>query len=269
MCDTADVKGNGPVKIQDDIVLYQDRTKDDDKSSKRFSRDKVLLIEEYKKTPTEPRNLFYLAQTCACLGQEEEALFYYELRSQLEGFQEEKFFSFLRCGYISQQLKRPWHDCLAFYMKAIEHSMRVEPLIKIAEHYNSTKEWLLAYTFARLACSIEYPEDAILFVDKHSYDYTRWHIMGIVSYYCGKYTEGKEACLKAIEAGLNSDLDKSNLEFYIKKEKEIAETKISLNKTQFINKTIEELKKENKNVPIKLLRKISIERWKNRQKTDK
>lgn len=55
--------------------------------------------------------------------------------------------------------------------------------------------------------------------------------MGIVAYYCGKYTDGKNACLKAIEAGLNSELDKNNLEFYMKKEKEMADAQLPLSKT--------------------------------------
>lgn len=266
MCDTAEEKGSVVFRMPDDIILYQDRTKDDDKSGKRFSRDKVLLLVDHKKDPTEPRTLFYLAQTCSCLGQKEDAFYYYKLRTELEGFQEEKFHSYLRCGEFSQQLKQPWHNSLAFFMKAAEHSMRAEPLIRIAEHYNRTKKWLLSYTFAQLACSIEYPKHAILFVDKHSYDYTRWHIMGIVAYYCGKYTDGKNACLKAIEAGLNPELDKRNLEFYMKKEKEIADAQLPLNKSQFIQKTMEELRKQNSSIPVSKLRKMALGRWKNRHK---
>ena len=34
------------IKIPDNIVLYQDRTQDDDKSFKRFTRDKELLLKE-------------------------------------------------------------------------------------------------------------------------------------------------------------------------------------------------------------------------------
>jgi glycosyltransferase involved in cell wall biosynthesis len=265
MCDTAEVKGSVIFRMPDDIILYQDRTKDNNKSGKRFVRDKVLLLADHKKYPTEPRTLFYLAQTCSCLAQNEDAFYYYKLRTELEGFQEEKFHSYLRCGEFSQKLNQPWYNSLAFFMKATEHSIRVEPLIKIAEHYNKTKKWLLSYTFIQLACSLSYPKDAILFVDKHSYDYTRWHIMGIVAYYCGNYVNGKAACLKAIEAGLNSELDKSNLEFYIKKERELNDTQLTLDKKQFINNTTEELRKQNSTIPLKKLQKMALVRWKKRK----
>jgi glycosyltransferase involved in cell wall biosynthesis len=266
MCDTAEKKGSVVFRMPDDIILYQDRTKDGNKSGKRFSRDKVMLLADHKKNPTETRVLFYLGQTCSCLGQKEDAFYYYKLRSELEGFQEEKFHSYLRCGELSEHLGYPWYDSMAFFMKAVENSRRAEPLIRIAQHYNKTKKWLLAFTFIQLACSLAYPKDAILFVDKHSYDYTRWHVMGIVAYYCDQYVAGKTACLKALEAGLNSKLDKNNLEFYIKKEKQMADAQLPLNKIQFINKTVDELKKQNSNIQIKKLHKMALGRWKNRHK---
>lgn len=206
-----------PFKLTDDIFLYQDRTLDDDKTSKRFYKDKMLLLADYKKDPKDPRTLFYLAQTCACLLQKEEAFYYYKLRTEVDGFYEEKFHSFLRCGELSEELEYNWYNSLAFYMKAIEHSERAEPLIKISNYYMKKEKWLLSYTFIKMACSIPYPEKSILFVDKGVYDYKRWHIMGIVAYYCGYYLEGKIACLKAIKAGINPTLDKNNLEFYEKK----------------------------------------------------
>ena len=44
-------------RLQDDIILYQDRTQDDDKSGKRFSRDKIMLLKDYEADPKEPRTL--------------------------------------------------------------------------------------------------------------------------------------------------------------------------------------------------------------------
>ena len=264
MCDKAEVKGPFVFKMPDDIFLYQDRTKDGNKSSKRFIIDKELLLNDYKENPLETRTIFYLAQTYSCLNEPEESFYYYKLRSELDGFQEEKFHAYLKCGELSEQLKHDWYTSLKFYMQAVEHSNRAEPLIKIAQHYNNEKKWLLAYTFIKLACSIEYPKESILFVDKHSYDYMRWHLMGVISYYCGKYEDGKVGCIKAIESGLNSDLDKNNLEFYEKKEKEIADEKEPLSKKQFINKTIKELQEKQKNIPLNNLHKFALARWKNR-----
>jgi hypothetical protein len=213
------------VKLPDSAILFQDRTQDDDKSGKRFIRDKELLYNDYVKDPTEPRTVFYLAQTCSCLGENEESLYYYKIRATLEGFQEEKFHSLLRSGELTQKLNHEWHDSMMFYIKAFEHSHRAEPLLFIAIHYIQIKMWVMAFTFLKLACSIPYPQDAILFVNRHDYDYKRWHLLGIVAYYVGQFQDGKAACLIAIEysktdSKVNSDIDKSNLKFYEDKEAE-------------------------------------------------
>ena len=84
-------------------------------------------------------------------------------------------------------------------------------------HYYQLKDWITAYMFLRTSCSLEYPKDALLFVDKWIYEYQRWHLMGIVGFYVGAYQEGKEGCLRAIEFGEEIDLNKNNLKFYLDK----------------------------------------------------
>ena len=262
MSDTSETPGPPVFKMPDDMILYQDRTKDNNKSGPRFKRDKELLLADHKKDPTEPRTVFYLAQTCSCLQEHGDALYYYKLRAELEGFQEEKFHAFLRSGELTTRLGHNWHDSMAYFMKAVEHSQRAEPLIRIAGYYQHKKNWFLAYSFIRIACTLPYPEHSILFVDKYAYDYTRWHIMGIVAYYIGQFSEGKAACLKAIEKGLNTDLDKKNLEFYEKKEQEIAK---NMTKENFIKLYVDQMRKENPNTPVKKLEKQALEKWKNRK----
>lgn len=212
--DMAEIKGPVVLKTQEEIVLYQDRDYDEDKSQTRFARDKQLLLIDHKKNPEETRTLFYLGQTCACLNEIENSFYYYRLRSHLEGFQEEKFHALMNLGNLSQMLNHSWYDSMGYYMKAFEHSKRVEPLIKIAYHYKGEKQWLLSYTFIKLACSLQYPSDSILYIDKYGYDYTRWHILGEVCWHVGQYEEGKKACQMAIDFGLNIKLDKNNLQYY-------------------------------------------------------
>ena len=201
-----------------DIFIYQDRTSDDDKTGKRFVRDEILLKEEYKKYPNEPRTVFYLAQTYACLNDHENSFYYYKIRTTLGGFYEEKYEAFYKCGELSELLKFDWHDSFVYYIKAYELIPRAEPLIRIVEHYRSVSNWILAYTFVELACRLNYPSQCILFVDKLSYEYKRWHLLGIVGYYSGFLKEGKVGCQIAIQNGIknkiNVDIDKTNLKFY-------------------------------------------------------
>lgn len=86
----------------DQIMLYQDRTMDENKSFSRFSRDRSILFKEYKHDPTDSRTVFYLAQTLACLGQFDSSYKYYKIRSKMGGFPEEVFHSLMKCGDLSR-----------------------------------------------------------------------------------------------------------------------------------------------------------------------
>jgi glycosyltransferase involved in cell wall biosynthesis len=246
-------------KIPVGAILYQDRTSDDDKSSKRFARDKILLLAEHEKEPENPRTLFYLAQTCSCLGDSEEALKYYQLRVKLEGFWEERFHSQLRSGELAYNLKRPWAEVMQFYLEAVEIEERVEPFLKIANYYREKKKWKVAYFFGGIACKLEYPVNNILFIDREAYDYKRYHLLGIVAFYAGKMDDGKWACTKAIEAH-DKDVDKNNLKFYEKRMPQ--QTGHKEEKPNFIKNRIRELKKKYPKKSNKQLRSLAIREWK-------
>lgn len=202
---------NDSAELQEktDLVVYQDRSKDLESSQKRFPRDKELLLKEYSKK--DPRTVFYLAQTCHCLGEKEEAIKYYTERLSLDGFYEEKFESMMKLG----ELETSWGVKFQWYMNAWKCINRAEPLIKIAEYYWGERDWLRAFLFAQMACELEYPVDCLLFVDSYCYDYHRWHVLGVVAYYCGKYEVGRRATEMAMKRG--NERDYKNLKFYLDK----------------------------------------------------
>jgi glycosyltransferase involved in cell wall biosynthesis len=260
------------IRLTDDVVLYQDRTQDDDKTGKRFNRDRELLLKEYKADPKEPRTIFYLAQTCQCLGLHDEALYYSKLRLELAGFVEERFHSYMRCGTSAMALGHSWSDCMSWFLKAYEEFDRAEPLVKIADLYrhkatvekngSSTNLWKMAYMYIKQACQLSYPEHCILFVDKGAYTYYRWHLMSIIAMNVGELQEGKEACLKAIADGTNKEMNEKNLAVYLAKEKEIVNT---ITKSQFMNKTMADLKKQFPQVQEAQLVKRANAMWKKRK----
>ncbi len=211
----------------DNIILYQDRTLDDDKSVRRFRSDKSLLYAEYLKIGPEPRTLFYLAQSCSCLGMSDEAYKYYVLRVKYAGFIEEVYHSFYRLGELSEIMQHDWDESLCWYLKAYSHSIRAEPLLKIAQHYkemnynnDKTPEWHTCYMYSKMACDLIFPINQILFVNSKAYTYDRWSLLGSIAIHVGKYREGNDSCLKAIEAEGRQE-DKDNLKLYIEKEIEI------------------------------------------------
>ena len=251
------------MKGPDNIILYQDRTQDDDKTGRRFVRDKELLLKDYEKDPNEPRMLFYLAQTCGCLDQLDDAMKYYKLRVKEQGFFEEIFHAYLRLGEVATSLKQEWSDIMGYYMQAFEKLPRAEPLVCIGEYYFNKRNWHLSYMFINLACSLEYPHDLILFVDKLAYTYKRWHLMALICLNFNKHDQGKDACLKAIEGNPNAECDKKNLELYenIERSKK-EEVKSKMTKNEFIDMTITDMKKQNPKEGLKKLTAIANLKWK-------
>jgi glycosyltransferase involved in cell wall biosynthesis len=234
MCPLFEKNPASIIRLPEEILtIFQNRTLDDDKSSKRFHRDKILLYEDFIDNPHEPRTLFYLAQSCACLNQYDEAFKYYKLRIKETGFIEETYHCYFRCGELSNTMGHSWEECMGWYISALEFSEtifknpRLEPLVPLITHYFDSKKYRLAYLFCKKAISLSYPDDALLFVNRMEYEYTRYHHMAIVGYYCGKMKEGRESCLKAIKYGIEHPIidpplykcDIDNLKFYIKDDK--------------------------------------------------
>lgn len=269
--DDAESQANGDITIrieEKEVVIYQDRTKDDDKSSKRFARDKVLLMEDHKENPTEPRTVFYLAQTCACLNQQDEAFYYYKLRTTLEGFWEERLHSYIKCGELSEKFNHPWEESMKWYMKAFEFNPRAEPLMKIAYHYKD-KNWHLCFTFVNLACNLEFP-DCLLFVDRIVYEYTRWQLLCIagwygyqehkIPYYMERGMYGSE---KALESSFHKEVDINNKKLYIDFAQNISQTKeTKKTKSQFLKDKYTELSQQYPSLGKKNIRAKALKMWK-------
>ena len=168
-----------------------------------------FFFKSLENEPNNSRNIFYLAQTCFCLKEYDESFRNYLLRTTLNsGFREEIFYSFIRCGDIIGIQRGNWYEALIYYMKAYEIDQRAEPLVKIAQYYMTREKWLISYSFLSIACKLEYPTNAMLFVDKNIYDYVWWHLLGAIAFYCGPTykQEGKEACIKAINS-MNKEID--------------------------------------------------------------
>lgn len=192
-----------------------------DKTQKRWLRDKELLLREFKRDPYSPRNTFYLAQTFECLGELEDAYKFYNIRSELPGWDEENFQTHYRLGRVAEQIlmangECDWPKALGHYLKAFSmRPTRTEPIIKIAHYYLRKGDHALAYLFAQRACQIAYPSQDVLFVEKDMYDYARYDILGQCAWYLNEYEVGEEAVRKALKAHADYTHLHTNLAFYL------------------------------------------------------
>jgi len=179
---------------KDVCISYQPSNRSNEASQKRWYRDLGILLHDVMKDH-DPRDIFYLAQTYECLGQHDEAIKYYSERGGMEnGFFEERFMAYYRLGKIYDAVKN-WNLASEAYLKAYEVlPSRIEPLVKLAQHYANPQ---IKYLYARQACLVPYPENHILFVDNAAYDFDRWEQLAIGADYIGTV----EAWIEAINAG--------------------------------------------------------------------
>jgi tetratricopeptide (TPR) repeat protein len=187
-----------------------------EKTRKRWLRDKDLLLKELELRPDSPRTTFYLAQTYDCLGDLENARIWYERRITIEGWDEENFMAHYRLAKV-YEAQGNWEKALPCYLKAYSmRPTRIEPLVCITQHYWDTGDRALCYLFARHAAEAPYPKDT-LFVEKRAYDITRHDLLGRSAWYVNDYELGEKATRKALEADPHASHLKDNLDWYIKR----------------------------------------------------
>lgn len=155
-----------------DVILYQDRTFDEEKSKRRHVRDYQLLLKDHLQDPENPRTIYYLGQTADSLQYQDAAYRFHKIRSMMGGNMEEKFLSTFRVACLARDLD----EKIAWFLKSFTVLERVEPLIHLAEHYLQSGQLQLAFYFSKLACKLDYPKNSFQFVDKRAYDYLRWRL---------------------------------------------------------------------------------------------
>ncbi len=75
------------IMLPDSVYFYLNTSEQgQEKSRKRWMRDLDLLLHAYEQNPHDPRTVFYLAQTYACLDDYESACLWLELRALMKGW---------------------------------------------------------------------------------------------------------------------------------------------------------------------------------------
>jgi glycosyltransferase involved in cell wall biosynthesis len=192
-----------------------------EKSRQRWQRDLPLLLKAYQENNNDPRTTFYLAQTYECLGMLEKAYLFYQHRSKLNGWDEENFITLFRLGCLAQRNKinntDAWATAMDYFLQAFSlRPHRIEPLVKIAEHY-WPRNIQTCYLFIRHAYDIPYPTNDLLFIEKEMYDYHRYELLSRCAWYVDQYELGEKATLLALAVHPNMNHLHNNLKLYQEK----------------------------------------------------
>jgi hypothetical protein len=192
-----------------------------EKSRKRFVRDLDLLLKKFEENKNDTRTMFYIAQTYACLDDWENAYLWYERRAKVHGWDEEDFMAQYRLAQAAEQLsydhpEYPWSLAQQHYIDA--HKMRptrIEPLIKLADHYWEVGNYPACYLFAKRASEIPYPVQDVLFVEKKMYEYYRYEILSKSAWHVQEYDVGEWGTRMALEVHSDHIHLHRNLGFYL------------------------------------------------------
>lgn len=177
-----------------------------EKTAQRWQRDKELLLKNLEINPRDPRTLFYLAQTCDCLGELDNAYNYYLQRTMVNGWSEENYMAWYRLGLVAQRItqstgKEMLPSAIECYLKAFAiRPKRAEPLVQIAHYYLTHNEVAIALEYAQRAIEIPYPVPDILFVDSYLYFFERYEILTKCALRAGKYELAQWAVQQALMA---------------------------------------------------------------------
>lgn len=194
--------------LSDDVIIFQDRKKDD-KSKSRYIRDAELLTIEHVKNPYDLRTIYYLANSYYFQDNYVMAKKYFKKRFKIsiqvnEKPNEEIYQSILRIGkcilFIGKagNSKYPtssyWERVEKWSWKAWRYFHDIEPLIILISKYLELQDFHTTYYLASLACNTN--TEPRLWKDEKKYSYDRYLALAISGIHTGHISEGYEALQK-------------------------------------------------------------------------
>jgi hypothetical protein len=127
----------------------------------KFERDLRLLSADVSRDPYDARTIFYLAQTLRDMGHTLPAIWYYQLRAAMGGWEEEKFYSLYEAARLAGD-PRAMEAAYKF------RPSRAETADWLANYYRTQGDNMCTGKWENIRANIPLPPD-ILFLNTKSY----------------------------------------------------------------------------------------------------
>ena len=138
---------------------------------KKYEKDIEVLQKALLEDPNNPRHMFYLAQSYACNQDWEMASKTYLKRSQMQGWNQEVYYSLYANGYMMERMGKDPYETIDAYAKAYQfRPSRVEPLFRVACLYFHCKQYALAKIIAKFGMEFPLSKDS-MFVEPGLYQF--------------------------------------------------------------------------------------------------
>ena len=184
----------------------------------KFQRDIALLVEALK-TETNPglieRYTFYLAQTHFDLGQWDKAAVQYKKRTELGGYEEERWNAQLHYAHCLDNMgDKPgflWEMLQAYRMRP----HRAEVLYDLAKYYRERGDNHTSLLFSEAGMQVPHPKQDLLFVNDWVYSHGLKEEFSICGYYDkSRRTQAGKVCDELVLDG--SEQARFNQYWYLK-----------------------------------------------------
>jgi glycosyltransferase involved in cell wall biosynthesis len=179
---------------------------------------KALEFEDDKFLRT--RYTFYLAQSFRDCKQYNDAIKYYQMRSEMGGWQEEVFYSLYQIGKIKEHLGLPDDEILAAYeMATNSYPSRVEAIHAASRYCRIKKKYKQGYEIAIRGLGKTY-QNGSLFGEPFVYQVGLLDEFAVNAYWTENYLHCIQSCLQILKTELmrGNDLKRiiSNIEYSVK-----------------------------------------------------
>ncbi|MGX4691987.1 glycosyltransferase [Streptomyces sp. JNUCC 63] len=160
----------------------------------KSERDARLLRRELERDPSNPRTVFYLANTERDLGHVKEAIALYERRAAMGGWAEEVYCSLLEAGILKADRGNDWAGAMDAFSRAWDsRPQRLEACYELASRLRVQGRWHTAHAVLGAVVGREEPGD-LLFTRSWVY---RWGLLfeyAITAYWVGDLPASLQAC---------------------------------------------------------------------------
>lgn len=175
-------------QVPDPVRVVHDRQGRTEASPRdRTERYLNWIKQDMAEDPTNPRYVYFYAQTLKALDENEAARAAYLQRATMPGSDNEIASSLYRAAELTTDETAPY-----WFIRAWERSpRRCEPLVKLSRWLRSKRLYRTALVWARQACEVPLPEGIRIAVDIDSWRWKRWSELALSGYFANEPTIGR------------------------------------------------------------------------------
>jgi glycosyltransferase involved in cell wall biosynthesis len=189
----------------EDVVSDEPEEPGKEQWRKKYLADAEVLLdcltnpENPNYEPDNLRYMFYLAQSYFDGGNWESAVEWYTKRAEAGGWEEEQWYSIMRVAMCKMNLGAAWHEVQDIFLQAWNmRPTRVEPLYYLARTHRTNNNPRLGYFFAKMGCTIPFPQNDVLFVSRDFYEWMIFDELASTAWYANDFQAGLQASNKLL-----------------------------------------------------------------------